>query len=371
MLDNQTQDTNLRIQALELHNFRNYSHLQLNNIGNLSLFVGKNAIGKTSIIEAIQLVTALKSFRATHGSQLNMWGTNQSSVKANFSNGQRYLTERLEIIDGKRAYYLNDKKQNIQDIKGLVPAVVFTPDDLELVKGSHSIRRTSLDDLGSQLSKNFYVVKNDYQKLLRQKSQALKDEADKTFIYSINEVLAKVGAQFFVHRRTLCNKLSPFLESAYHSIVQNDEILQMSYIPHWTEEGHTATKEELEQHLFEQMNASIDEERSRKKNLIGPQTDEIVFYLNDQNSIHYASQGQQRSIVLAYKIAEANTIQEIRGQQPVLLLDDVMSELDESRRIAFMNFVQQDRQTFITTTNLSYFDEGLIKQADVYELPFN
>lgn len=365
----QSQNDNLRVTSLTLHNFRNYQRLVLEDISDLTILVGPNAIGKTSIIEAVQLVTSLKSFRATHVSQLVTWGNDNAFISAVFSNRQRYLEEKMEIKNNKRTYLLNGKSRHVKDLKGLVPAVIFTPDDLELVKGSNSVRRASLDDLGSQLSKNFYAVKNDYQKLLRQKTQALKEDATNDFLFSINEVLAKVGAQFFVHRRTLCEKVSPFLEQAYQSIVQSEEDLKMHYVSRWIEE-HTIAKSDIEKQLLSQMNSVIDEERVRKKNLVGPHTDEILFLLNGQNSLHFASQGQQRSIVLAYKIAEANTIQDVLGQQPVLLLDDVMSELDESRRLSFMEFVQQDRQTFITTTNLSYFNDDLIARANVYQLPF-
>lgn len=365
----QLQNDDLRVTSLTLHNFRNYQRLVLEDIGALTILVGPNAIGKTSIIEAVQLVTSLKSFRATHASQLITWENDSASIEATFTNRQRRLEEKMEVKNDKRTYFLNGKSRHIKDLKGLVPAVVFTPDDLELVKGSNSVRRASLDDLGSQLSKNFYAVKNDYQKLLRQKTQALKEDATNDFLFSINEVLAKVGAQFFVHRRTLCEKVSPFLEHSYQSIVQSGEDLKMHYVSRWVEE-YTIAKSDIEKQLLSQMNSVIDEERARKKNLVGPHTDEILFLLNGQNSLHFASQGQQRSIVLAYKIAEANTIQDVLGQQPVLLLDDVMSELDESRRLSFMEFVQQDRQTFITTTNLSYFDDNLIARANVYQLPF-
>lgn len=368
------QNDSLQLKAIELHNFRNYDYLELQDISNLSIFVGKNAVGKTSILEAIQLVTALKSFRATNASQLVKWGAKKARVKALFNNSKRNLELQMDVEDNKRKYFLNGKSKQIRDLKGLFPAVIFCPDDLNLVKGSNTQRRTSLDNLGVQLSKNFYSVRNDYQKILKQKNQALKEEFELPLLESINDVLAKVGAQFFIHRQTLCSKLKPYIESYYSLLTNNSEQLTIHYIPSWEKENATFSeynysKEELYEILLKEINNSYAEEKARKKSVVGPHADELMFLLNERNAIHFASQGQQRSIVLAYKMAELQVLQESLSQLPVLLLDDVMSELDEFRRQAFMDFTKDTIQTFITTTNMSYFDTHVLNDSTLYNLP--
>ena len=370
----------LKITALELNNFRNYKKLSLKPLGDLSIFVGENAIGKTSIIEAIQLVTELQSFRATHATELINWNEKEAKVLVDISDGERQLEEQLIIKDNKRKYLFQGKSKRIQDLKGLLPAVVFTPDNLDLVKGSYSNRRDALDNLGVQLSKNFYTVRADYQKLIKQKNQALKDEADKTFIESLNEILVKVGVQYVILRFTLLDSFCPYLEQYYQGITNGKEDISLQYQLSWTSdyisEFSLVDKDLLTQHFIESLEENLEKERESKRCKIGPQADHIDFFIKPaveqsfRNASIYASQGQQRSVVLAFKMAELKTIQEILQQKPVLLLDDVMSELDEARRSMFMELIQGDIQTFITTTNLAYFNDSIIKQADIYTLPF-
>lgn len=374
------QSHQLKITALTLNNFRNYNNLVLKPLGDISIFVGENAIGKTSIIEAIQLLTELQSFRAIHASELINWDKEEASVLIEISDGQRQLEEQLIIQNNKRQYFSQNKSKRIQDLKGLLPAVVFTPDDLDLVKGSYSKRRDALDNLGIQLSKNFYSVRSDYQKLIKQKNQSLKDEAEKTFIESLNEVLVKVGVQYIMLRFTLLDSFCPYLKQYYQGITDGKEDISLQYQLSWgsdyIHDFSQVNKDVLTQEFIEALESNLEKERDSKRCKIGPHADHADFFIkpaseeNYRNASIYASQGQQRSVVLAFKMAELKTIQEILQQKPVLLLDDVMSELDEARRSMFMELIQGDIQTFITTTNLAYFNDSIIDQADIYTLPF-
>lgn len=371
---------NLAIKALHLRAFRNYKNLDLTNLGNFLIFVGKNAVGKTSIIEAIQLLTDLKSFRTNQSLEFMFWNESNTSILIEMTDGTRELKEELKIIEGKRQYFLNEKKKRIQDLKGLLPAVVFTPNDLDLIKGSHSKRRDALDNLGVQLSKNFYSVRADYQKLIKQKNQALKNEMSLAYIQSLNDVLIKVGSQYCVHRLTLLNSFLPFFKEAYQTTTSNLESTDITYQFSWGKEikdFSQVSKEYIQQQFSAALQNSLEDEIINKRSKIGPHADHIDIFISPFTSIPdfrnasvYASQGQQRSLVLAFKMAELRTIQEIIHQQPVLLLDDVMSELDEDRRHMFMNMILGDVQTFITTTNLNYFEEDVLQQADIYTLPF-
>ncbi len=370
----------LKITALTLNNFRNYKKLVLKPLGDLSIFVGENAIGKTSIIEAIQLLTELQSFRATHAGELINWNKEEASVLVEISDGERQLEEQLIIQDNKRQYYFQGKPKRIQDLKGLLPAVVFTPDNLDLVKGSYSKRRDAIDNLGIQLSQNFYNVRADYQKLIKQKNQSLKDEANKTFIESINEVLVKVGVQYIMLRFSLLDSFCPYLKQYYQGITEGKEDISLQYQLSWggdyISEFFQVNKDILTQEFIKALEDNFEKERESKRCKIGPHADHIDFFIkpateeNFRNASIYASQGQQRSVVLAFKMAELKTIQEMLQQKPVLLLDDVMSELDEARRSMFMELIQGDIQTFITTTNLAYFNDSIINQANIYTLPF-
>ena len=155
----------LHIASLDLLHFRNYDAFHLDDVGYLTILVGPNAVGKTSIVEAIQLVTALSSFRTSKASRLVKWGETRAHVGARLVGESRDLEIGLGIVGGSRSYKLNGKAKRVSDLAGLLPAVTFTPDDLHLVKGAAAARRDALDALGAQISKNFAAVRGDYVKL--------------------------------------------------------------------------------------------------------------------------------------------------------------------------------------------------------------
>lgn len=368
----ETQD--LTITDLSLSCFRNYSSFELHGIGPLTIFVGHNAIGKTNIVEGIQLLTALTSFRNPTGKQLISWDENAAQLEISIKNVSRDLTLHLNIQEGKRSYSLNGKPKRIQTLKGLIPSVTFTPDDLALVKGSQSGKRSALDTLGSQLSQNYYVIKKDYEKILQHKNRLLKDEGSDAFFDSIDETLLTVGTQLYCYRSSMFKKLLVWIKHYYQEITDGRESVDGAYIPSWIdseeeiENNSIVNKEEAFKIMNAALNNTREEERRRRRALVGPHADKIEFFIHGKNARIYASQGQQRSIVLSFKLAELALIREMLDQKPILLLDDVMSELDEHRRNALMGFISGDIQTFITTTNLHYFSDEILEHARVVRL---
>lgn len=376
----------MRLHSLHLHNFRNYHACNIDDIGGLTILVGPNAVGKTSVIEAIQMITDMSSFRTSHYGQMVNWDNNEAVVNANLSGAGRSLDVRLMVSEGRRSYQLNGKPRQIRDLKGLLPAVTFCPDDLNLAKGSNAARRNALDGLGSQLSKNFYSVKSDYAKLIKQKNKALKDEVADAYLDSIDEILVRVGVQLMAHRMVIMDKLRPAFTERYREMTAGREVLDFAYVPSWEErdlddsfdvgddlENLAVDQESFRKPLMMDMfsralKQNRERERAYGRSVIGPHADKVAFLLNGRNQTYYSSQGQQRSIVLAFKMAQSQVIRETLNQKPVLLLDDVMSELDENRRRYFMQFISDDVQTFITTTNLEYFDTSMKAKADIIEL---
>lgn len=365
----------LSIEHIGFTNFRNYERLELNDIGALTLFVGPNAVGKTNIVEGIQLMTALSSFRHPLIDQVIKHGESYARAEARVTGDDRVLDIVMLLESHKRKYTLNGKARRPADLKGLIPSVSFTPDDLDLVKGSMSVRRTAIDALGSQLSPNHYLIKKDYEKVIRYKNRLLKEEAQVALIDSINETLVTCGAQLACYRAALFAKLAPEISRRYADIAQGEK-LQVTYVPSWMAPVSRETpcgaasfsRDEARDALTSALKARRGEELARRKSVVGPHSDEIGFYIEGKNAGNYGSQGQQRSIVLACKLAEASIIEDMLSQKPVLLLDDVMSELDEHRRHALVEFISGDMQTFITTANLAYFDDSLLKNASVVRL---
>lgn len=365
----------LSIEHIGFTNFRNYERFELNDIGALTLFVGPNAVGKTNIVEGIQLMTALSSFRHPLIDQVIKHGERYARAEARVTGDNRVLDIVMLLESHKRKYTLNGKARRPADLKGLIPSVSFTPDDLDLVKGSMSVRRAAIDALGSQLSPNHYLIKKDYEKVIRYKNRLLKEEAQVALIDSINETLVTCGAQLACYRAALFGKLAPEISRRYADIAQGEK-LQVTYVPSWMVPVSRETlcgvasfsRDEARDALTSALKARRGEELARRKSVVGPHSDEIGFYIEGKNAGNYGSQGQQRSIVLACKLAEASIIEDMLSQKPVLLLDDVMSELDEHRRHALVEFISGDMQTFITTANLAYFDDSLLKNASVVQL---
>lgn len=367
----------LKIQQIHYRNFRNYDNYELTDIGDVTLFVGPNAIGKTNLVEGIQLITAFNSFRNSKTEHLIRFGEDSSFVRAVLGDGVRKLDIDFTIHEGKRSFSLNGKRKQIKNLRGILPSVVFSPDDLNFIKGSQSIKRAEIDNLGSQLSANYSNVRHDYERILKQKNRYLKEDTTHTFLESVNEVLTTIGSQFYVLRTRLVQELIPYIKTYYAELCVGREEVSIAYIPSWLKYDNLPLQEVSESELSrdevkEQLDTVIEREFSREHqrrlSLFGPHADQIVFLINGKDASHFASQGQQRSLVLSYKMAEVALLRDRLNQTPVLLLDDVMSELDEQRRTQLIKVISQDIQTFITSTNLSYFDDEFLLNAEIIEL---
>lgn len=364
----------LSISHISFANFRSYETFDLDGIGALTVFVGPNAVGKTNVIEGIQLLTAQSSFRHAPVEQLVHDGSAFARLTADVTDGSRQLELAVQLADGKKKHLLNGKAKRTADLKGLVPSVTFTPDDLDLAKGAMAVRRVALDALGSQLSANHYLIRRDYEKVLRHKNRLLKDEAPAALVEAMNETLVTCGAQLSCYRAALLEKLAASMASYYAEITGDREALETCFVPSWLDHdplvpaSYTFGRDEARSSLAEALSRRAEDERVRRRALVGPHADRIEFFIDGKNATLFGSQGQQRSVVLAFKLAEAALIQDILHQKPVLLLDDVMSELDAARRRALVAFISGDIQTFITTTNLSYFDDDLLSAARIVDL---
>lgn len=364
----------LNITRIDFTNYRSFDAFKLDDLSALTIFVGPNAVGKTNVIEGIQLLTALQSFRRPTPDQIVRQGRSFARLDAEVEDEKRKLSLSLRISEGKKHYLLNGKAKRAAELKGLIPSVAFTPDDLQLIKGASSARRLALDSLGSQLSANHHVIRKDFEKILRYKNKLLKDESPSELIESIDETLITCGAQLACYRSALFEKTAPLVQSYYASIAGRCDTLEMCYVPSWEHYdqdiciSYAFNRDEARESLQREVRRRAPEERSRKRALAGPHSDHVEFFLSGHNAGLYGSQGQQRSIVLAWKLAEVELIQNLLHQKPVLLLDDVMSELDITRRNALISFIEKDIQTFITTTNLTYFDSSVLKRAQVIEL---
>ena len=374
----------LHIDSLEYRNFRNYEHASFQDLGMLTLLIGKNGAGKTNVLEGIDLLSTGVSFRHPLVADVIRQGFSMARLEMKVSDENRDLTTILSLEPKKKSYLINGKKKPVADVRGILPAVSFVPDDLEIAKGSSRVRRRSLDELGSQLTKNYHVIKRDFEKALKYRNKLLKEEAAPELLGAINDTYLVCAVQLYCYRRALMARMAPYVSDCYKEISKTDEELTIAYVPSWVhvakdedavDLGHqdvqTWERDEVKQCIESSLIRHAVDEKRRARSLVGPHNDKITLYLNGRDMTLFASQGQQRSAVLAWKLAEVEMVKRTVGTNPVLLLDDVMSELDAKRRALLVKAVDEDIQTFITATDLSPFDETLLSKAQVIHLEGN
>jgi DNA replication and repair protein RecF len=359
----------VHIESIRLKSFRNYSDREIYPSPGLTVLIGINASGKTNVIEAVQIVTSGRSFRRPKWDEVIKWDEDSAMISANLSSAT--TSSKVEVVikrGAQRTFRLNGlAKKRVSDVAGILPVVVFTPDDLDLSKGSAEVRRMEVDDLGEQLSKTYGAVRRDYNKVVRHRNVLLREwQASDIDLEPWDVQLASLGSKLLVHRRRLLRKIAERAKESYQELSQ-DEGLTIHYLDRCGLSTSCLDEEiqiELaEKTIFSTLENRRDEERARRTTLVGPHRDEIIFRLGDRDARAFASQGQQRTIALAWKLAEVDVVEDVAHKKPVLLLDDVMSELDENRRRALTGLVQRNIQTFITTTEEAHFDPELLAEA--------
>ncbi|MBA4369971.1 MAG: DNA replication and repair protein RecF [Coriobacteriaceae bacterium] len=364
----------MRISRLLLRDFRSYEHLAVEAGAELTVFVGPNASGKTNALEAVQLLTAGRSFRNPDWSDVVRSGAETSvALIETRSDEDRQGEVRLEIAGGARRYSVDGKAvRRVSDLSGRLPAVAFTPDDLWLVKGPAERRRAALDDLGGQLAPAYAAAAREYSRALRQRNALLKETNPPDALTApLEDLLAEAGGRLVEYRVRLLRRIAERAAEAHEEIAE--ERLEFGYSEREglgrdpMETGVDAA--EAAEAIRREIRRRRPEEAARRTTLVGPHRDDVSVRIGGREARSHASQGQQRSSVLAWKLAEVAVVEDVTGRSPVLLLDDVMSELDERRREALTSLVRRNAQTFVSTTNLGYFSAGLLERARIVEVP--
>ncbi|MRR39253.1 DNA replication and repair protein RecF, partial [bacterium] len=348
--------------------FRSYTRFNTVLSEKLTIVVGPNAVGKTNLIEALQLVTTTESFRRPRWEDLLPPGAQQGlvAIEVNEAGGVSEIEMRISAQTG-REYRLNGKRKRPHEIVGRIPSVVFTPDDLYMIKGPAEERRRAVDEAGDQLSASYAALRRDYVRVVKQRNAALKSTGMTDHIGDLDDLLITTGARLTAHRARLSGKIAQRAAIHYKAMSGGEE-LQIEATPSWEKYSLQADAHDEEQAracLTKALGIARTEERARGLTMVGPHRDDIRFLIGGSDARKCASQGQQRTVALVWKLAELDVIQEVSGNRPLLLLDDVMSELDKKRRSSLADLVLQGTQTVITTANLDYFETDILAQAQV------
>jgi len=369
----------MKIKSLKLLYFRNYLSTNIEVHPSLNVLVGNNANGKTNIIESIFCLALGKSYRTKSDSECIMFGERATAMSCIVNKNDRELDIMLGINNkGKSAKIAGIKKTKLTDFVGELNVVLFSPEDLQIVKGSPALRREFMNREFYQFSRIYHKYYLMYQHLLKQRNSYLKDmrknpkdEMSLAYLETLTSQLAKVALYITKERVSFVQDISKLTYKNMLNISNGQETLKIKYkssvldalnIAEINDESFT------EENLTKVMMKKSFDDIMRGSTKIGPQHDDLEFYINDLDAKMYASQGQQRSIVLSLKLAEINYLKEKTGTYPVLLLDDVLSELDKNRQLKLLDAINENVQTFITTPSISDIKEDLLKKAKVFKI---
>lgn len=336
---------------LAVRDFRCYRELEFAPDPGVNVLVGDNGAGKTSILEAIGYVGTMKSFRQVPDEALIRDGAEAVILRAGVGGGATETSVEVEIPrTGRRTVLVNAKRpQRIRDVLTAVPVVAFVPDDLDVVKRGPSMRRDYLDDLAASIWPQAVADQSEYDRCLRQRNTLLRQDGRATDPVSLgvwDERLALAGAGVMAHRRAVATRLQPHLTDAYR-IVGGAGDLRWAYVSTWgAESAHD--RDSLAIALRDALEARHDKDRDVRTTTAGPHRDEPGLDLDGRSSRTRASQGEQRTVALAMRIGAHRLVGEIRDTPPILLLDDVFSELDRERAERVLALIPSG-QVFVTT----------------------
>ena len=365
------------LKDLHLRQFRNYLDQRVAFDAQKTILVGNNAQGKSNLLEAVELLSTLKSHRATRDRDLVLEGTTagqiQATTKRTYGSMELGLTLRKQ---GRRTVALNRESLRRQiDFLGILNAVEFSSLDLELVRGAPERRRNWLDSLLVQLEPVYAYILQQYNKVLRQRNALLKEIRDREKSESTTNgqareqlaiwdaQLVENGSRVMRRRARVLQRVAPLAQLWHASISGETEVLEIKYAPNvtWSQDD----PEGVQQAISEKIQQRRIAEQQLGSTVVGPHRDEVEFTINQTPARIYGSQGQQRTLVLAVKLAELKLIEEVVGEPPLLLLDDVLAELDPNRQNQLLQAIQDRFQTLITTAHLSSFDAQWRKDSQI------
>ena len=360
----------MRIDALKLQSFRNYDALDVAFAPDCNVIVGENAQGKTNLLEAIVYLSSARSPRARAEKELISFGKSECSIRADaFARSREFLLE-ISLAAGRRRKILINKvpAKKGGELSDVLGAVYFCPEDLLLIRDGAAARRRFMDDALCQLRARYAQALSDYHRAYEHKTRILRDSEEyPSLLDTLPEFdlrMAQSGAVLIYYRARFCERLKEYAGIAHRECSGGREELGVEYQTVSTISDPLAPIETIYDQLRAHQASHAAAERASRMCLSGPHKDDIAVTIGGVNARQFASQGQTRTAALAFKLAEAAVIDRTLDQRPVLLLDDVLSELDEARRRYFMGFISNDLQTFITTTNAECLSREVREQAE-------
>ena len=350
------------LKEIVINGFRNLLHIRINADRGMNILIGDNGQGKTNFLEAIYFLIFGYSFRSSDQQVLINYGGENFKIEGIYQIEDRIIRSSISYdrIKGKK-FLLNEKKatQAEQELK----TVLFTPDDLYLVKGAPKLRREMIDNGLKQISKEYGLRLENYTKLLKKRNYFLNaGQSDTKIFAALNQTFIEQGAKVVLARMKYIQFLDEVLRDIFPAIDYGANPIKVKYALSFPLDNDKINEEILYRKIEEQLAAKNETEKKRRMTLTGPHLDDLHIYLGGKTARQYCSQGQQRSIVIALKLAQIICAEKIKGTFPIFLLDEVLSELDEQKRKALLTYLEKAPfQSFLTAVNTDYVKT--VKQA--------
>lgn len=353
---NRKRGLKMQIRQLKLLNFRNYEKVLFIPNSKFNLIFGKNGMGKTNLVESIYVLALTRSFRSTVDKVIVMNNKEVTKIEADV---KRKRVDNFQIIinnNGKKVKINNNKIAKLSDYISNIGVVLFNPDDLRIIKDAPSTRRKSLNVDISQLNNNYLKYLNNYNKLLKQRNAYLKNFSDDSSEYldSLTENLILYGLKVYSERKNIISSISEKIQSIFFDIMKKG-FLKIKYVSDYDNK----TKEEI----LSTYKKNLKKDLLLGKTDFGIHKDDYLFYLDDKLLKDYGSEGQQKNAIIAYKFAMISIYYEFNNDYPILILDDLFSELDSEKINNILKLIGENLQTFITTTEIDKVDEKILKES--------
>lgn len=340
------------LSKLQLWNFRSYENLELNFNKGITILYGDNGQGKTNIVEAIYLLCTGKSHRTNREFDMIRFDNPWARVRIeNYQKDGRHTVDMVMARGQKKRILVNGLAiSRISEILGQLSGVIFSPEDLDLVKEGPRVRRRFMDIELSQVSKSYFYALNEYNKVLEQRNSLLKETKNKENLFVWDTLLAQRAVPIIKARRNFCKRLHPKANEMHKYLSSNKEELYCIY------KDSIQDREDIEEAMLEFLEKNHENDLKKGYTTVGPHKDDIIIKLGETDLRYFGSQGQQRTATLALKLTELEMMKEDLGEYPVLLLDDVLSELDPTRQKLLLEKIK-DVQTIITVAQpVDYFN---------------
>lgn len=353
------------INKIKLKNYRNYDDIELELGDRLNIIIGDNAQGKTNLLESIYVLSITKSYMNINDRNLIKFEKDFSILEADVVSNLVHKNLKVVINQKGKNVLINNKEiKKLSSYISNLKVIIFSPDNIRMIKDGPGVRRKFLNIEISQLSDRYMKILMDYNNIISQKNEYLKGDSKKDLRYLsiLNDKICDLSIYLSKMRNTFLNNINKYIERIFYEItgIEGLCIKYLSNVELGNDNIKSNFRQKLDKYLVKEINYKVS--------LVGPHRDDFIFILNGKNLSLYGSQGQLRCAVLSLKLAEVKIFSELNNDYPILLLDDIFSELDIIKKNNLIKYINDDVQTIITTTDINLIDEKLVKKANIFKI---